>query len=240
MCWYMPPPVLPQFEIERGRAVRGDGHVLGDRARLVVGGPAVLVDTLGPESLVPHGDLVGAGRDGVDLEDALQEDHRASTSAVGADHQRLRRLAIAADIAILVDGQRLQRRRRPRELHVAAKRPAVFHHDFFIGDGRRHSREHQGCDQQRDVRATRFGYEDWEGRDCEHWGGCRIPPHSPPVRVARECEHWRGRDDPPNSPPNTRGVRHASTAAVLYGAREITVHGSGFTKYSIASQKLRL
>src|SRR5439155_13305962 len=153
------------------------------------------------------------------LRDALQEDHRASNSAVGADHQRLRRLAIAADIAILVDGQRLQRRRRPRELHVAAKRPAVFHHDFFIGGGRRHSREHQGCDQQRDARATRFGYEDWGGRDCEHWGGCRIPPNAPPVRVAR--------DD-------------TSTAPAVRGAREITVHGCGFTKYSIASQKLRL
>src|SRR5438046_10718170 len=87
MCWYMPPPVLPQFEIERGRAVRGDGHVLGDRARLVVGRPAVLVNTLGPESFVPHGDLVGAGRDSVDLEDAVLVGD-CDVRAVVADHPR--------------------------------------------------------------------------------------------------------------------------------------------------------
>src|SRR5438093_11378008 len=87
MCWYMPPPVLPQFEVERGRAVRGDGHVLADRARLVVGGPAVLVDTLGPEALVPHGELVGAGWDAVDLEGAALVGD-GDVRAVVDDHPR--------------------------------------------------------------------------------------------------------------------------------------------------------
>src|SRR5437870_6252049 len=104
MCWYMPPPVLPQFEIERGRAVRGDGHVLGDRARLVVGRPAVLVDTLGPESFVPHGDLVGAGRDAVDLEDAVlvgNGDVRAVVDDHPREHVRVRVAQLAHHAGLL-------------------------------------------------------------------------------------------------------------------------------------------
>src|SRR5712691_733847 len=322
MCWYMPPPVLPQFELDRGRAVRGDGHVLGDQARLVVGGPTVLVDAFGPEPFVPHGDLVGAGRDAVDLEsavlvgdgdvravvddhprehvrvgvaqhahhaglreapgdvdhlvpvrqrqvedghlgqeavrvvkdavgvlhaslgadrrgrdvadehalvvveqdlarrllalrDALDEDHGAADTIVRADHERLRRLAISADVPILVDGQRLQHRRRPRELHVATDGAAVLDRDLLVGGGRRHGGEHeQGAEQC--VLRTRC-------RAPREPGGLwtRVAPH------AYQGGDWGGRLDLPN-------VHDQSAQG------QDRPYGSGLKKYSSPSHKLRL
>src|SRR5262249_24073866 len=157
------------------------------------------------------------------LGDAFQENDRASDATVGAHHQRFRWLAIAAHVAILVDRQGLQRRRRPRELHASVQHSAVLHYHFFISASRGGEREDQRRAEQRGVLTKRFDYEDR--------GGCGIPPDSPPIRVAP--------DDTSTARP-ILARHHASTARAFHAACGAITHGSGFTKYSIASQRLRL